>query len=44
MADHKHGEMNSTAQVDTFNGFMHAMKVMALLIIGVLVFMAIFTT
>lgn len=44
MADHKHGEMDSTTQTDTFNGFMHAMKVMTILIIGVLVFMAIFTS
>ncbi|MFT4960087.1 MAG: hypothetical protein ACI92Z_001164 [Paracoccaceae bacterium] len=44
MADHKHGEMDSQVQNDTFNGFMHAMKVMTAIIIGILVFMAIFTT
>ena len=44
MADHKHGEMDSSTQTDTFNGFIHAMKVMTGIIIGILVFMAIFTS
>lgn len=44
MADHKHGEMDSKAQNDTFDGFMHAMKVTTIAIIGILVFMAIFTS
>ncbi|MBV1926206.1 MAG: aa3-type cytochrome c oxidase subunit IV [Rhodobacteraceae bacterium] len=44
MADHKHGEMDTEAQSSTFDGFMHAMKVMTIIIIGILVFMAIFTS
>jgi len=44
MADHKHGEMDTTVQTDTFNGFMHAMKVMTAIILGILIFMAIFTS
>jgi heme/copper-type cytochrome/quinol oxidase subunit 2 len=44
MADHKHGEMDTKVQTDTFDGFMYAMKLMTVLIIGVLIFMAIFTS
>ena len=44
MSDHKHGEMDTTVQTDTFDGFIHAMKVMTIIILGVLVFMAIFTS
>lgn len=44
MADHKHGESDITAQTETFDGFMHAMKVTVYAIIGILVFMAIFTS
>ena len=44
MADHKHGEMDSKVQSDTFDGFMHAMKVMTIIIVGIPVFMAIFTS
>ena len=44
MADHKHGEMDTTAQTDTYNGFLAAMKWCTIVILGILVFMAIFTT
>ncbi len=44
MADHKHGEMDTKVQTDTFDGFMNVMKLMTIIILGILIFMAIFTS
>lgn len=44
MSDYKHGEMDATTQNDTFNGFMSAMKWVALFLLGLLVFLAVFAT
>jgi hypothetical protein len=42
MADHKHGEMDITTQVDTFNGFMKFTTWAVVFILALFVFMAIF--
>lgn len=44
MADnqHKHGEMDTKAQEETFNGFMRWTVNVALICIGVVVFLALF--
>ncbi len=44
MADHKHGEMNITAQENTFAGFMKWSTWTAIWIIVLLILMAIFIT
>ncbi|MFV0513846.1 MAG: aa3-type cytochrome c oxidase subunit IV [Jhaorihella sp.] len=44
MADYKHGEMDITAQTETFNGFVRFMTRSVIAILAVLVFMAIFFT
>ncbi|MFK7878109.1 MAG: aa3-type cytochrome c oxidase subunit IV [Paracoccaceae bacterium] len=43
MADHKHGEMDTKVQEQTFDGFMNFTKWSVICILGILVFMAIFT-
>lgn len=40
MADHKHGTMNTKTQEDTFAGFVTMVKWSAVIVIGVLIFMA----
>jgi len=42
MADHKHGEMDTKVQEDTFNGFMAWTKWGVIVILVVLIGMAIF--
>ncbi|MDK3072256.1 aa3-type cytochrome c oxidase subunit IV [Sedimentitalea sp. JM2-8] len=42
MADHKHGEMDIKAQTETFEGFMKFVTWTVVVILGVLVFLAIF--
>ncbi|WP_163848968.1 aa3-type cytochrome c oxidase subunit IV [Pseudooceanicola aestuarii] len=44
MADHKHGEMDTTVQEKTFDGFIKVATWTAALSIGVLVFLALFNT
>ena len=41
MSDHKHGEMDTHVQVETFNGFIKWMTRSTIVIIAVLIFMAI---
>ena len=42
MAKHEHGSMDSSSQEKTFDNFMNWVKWTSIVIIGVLVFMAIF--
>lgn len=42
MAEHKHGSMDSTAQQKTFDGFMSFVTKSVIVIIGILLFMAVF--
>lgn len=44
MAEYKHGSMDITTQVETFNGFVKFMTRTVVVIFGILVFMAIFTS
>jgi len=44
MAEHKHGEMDITVQTETFNGFVKFVTWSVVVLIGIAVFMAIFTT
>lgn len=44
MADHKHGSMNVDVQEKTFTGFIRLATYTALVVIGILVFMALFTS
>lgn len=44
MADHKHGEMDATANEKTFDGFMKYMTWSAVVILVIIVLMAIFIT
>lgn len=42
MADHEHGTMNTDTQQKTFDGFVSFVTRSVIVIIGILVFMAIF--
>lgn len=42
MAKHEHGSMDTKPQEKTFDGFMNWVKWSSIVIIGILVFMAIF--
>ena len=42
MAKHEHGSMDSTPQEKTFDSFMNFVKWSCIVIIGILVFMALF--
>ncbi|MCX7566923.1 aa3-type cytochrome c oxidase subunit IV [Sulfitobacter sp. F26169L] len=42
MAEHEHGSMNADAQEKTFDGFVTFVTRAAMVIIGILIFMAIF--
>jgi hypothetical protein len=42
MAEHEHGSMNSDTQQKTFDGFVKFVSRAVIVIIGILVFMAIF--
>lgn len=42
MADHEHGSMNTDVQEKTFDGFMSWVTKSVIVIIGILLFMAIF--
>ncbi|MEO9651025.1 MAG: aa3-type cytochrome c oxidase subunit IV [Roseobacter sp.] len=44
MADHKHGEMDIEVQEKTFNGFMSFVTKVAIFLIVLVVWMAIFIT
>lgn len=44
MADHKHGEMDTKVHEKTFDGFMAWTKWSVIVILGILVFMAIFAS
>jgi len=44
MADHKHGEMDTTTQTETFDGFVKFITVSVVLILVLLVLMAVFIT
>ncbi len=44
MAEHKHGEMDTTVQERTFNGFVTWVKNVAIVCILVLIFLAIFNS
>jgi len=44
MADHKHGEMDTTVQEKTFEGFIKAATWIAGISIGALIFMALFNS
>jgi len=44
MAEHKHGSMNTNVQEKTFDGFISAVTKVAMVSIGVLVFLAIFNS
>ncbi|GGE40946.1 hypothetical protein GCM10011360_30590 [Primorskyibacter flagellatus] len=44
MADHKHGEMDTTVQEKTFEGFIKASTWIAGISIGALIFMALFNS
>lgn len=44
MADHKHGEMDITAQEKTFEGFIRVATWMAAISVATLIFLAIFNT
>lgn len=42
MAEHEHGDMNSDAQEKTFEGFVKFVGRACMVIIGILLFMAVF--
>lgn len=42
MAEHEHGTMNTDAQEKTFNGFVTFVTRASMVIIGILLFMALF--
>ena len=44
MSDHKHGEMDTTVQEETFEGFIRWVKYVSIFSIGVLIFLAIFNS
>ena len=44
MADHKHGEMDTTVQEKTFEGFVKVSVRVAIFSIAVLIFLAIFNS
>ncbi|WP_300036580.1 aa3-type cytochrome c oxidase subunit IV [uncultured Roseobacter sp.] len=44
MAEHKHGEMDTETQEKTFAGFMAWTKWSVIVIIGIIIWMAIFIT
>lgn len=44
MADHKHGEMNIDVQEKTFSGFINVASKVAMVSIGILIFLAIFNS
>ncbi|WP_298839347.1 aa3-type cytochrome c oxidase subunit IV [uncultured Roseobacter sp.] len=44
MADHKHGEMDTSVQEKTFDGFMAWTKWAVIVILGIIIWMAIFIT
>lgn len=44
MAEHKHGSMDIEVQEKTFFGFVNFVKWSIIVILGILVFMAIFTS
>jgi len=44
MADYKHGDMDTKVQTQTYDGFINVTKKSVIVILGILVFMAIFTT
>ncbi|OWU85431.1 cytochrome C oxidase subunit IV [Oceanicola sp. 22II-s10i] len=44
MAEHKHGEMDMSAQEKTFAGFMKAVNIVVVLVIFILLFMAVFNS
>ena len=44
MAEHKHGEMDITVQEKTFDGFVKFVTWSVVVIIGIVLFMAIFTS
>lgn len=44
MAEHKHGSMDTTVQEKTFGGFIKAATWVAGVLIGILVFLAIFNS
>lgn len=44
MAEHKHGEMDTTVHEKTFDGFIKWSKYVAIASIGILIFLAIFNS
>lgn len=44
MAEHKHGEMNTDVQKSTFDGFIKFGTWSTVVVIGVLIFMAVFAS
>lgn len=42
--DHKHGEMDVTEQQKTFDGFIRMSVIVALVAVGIVVFLALFAT
>lgn len=42
MAEHKHGEMDTTVQTETFDGFVKFVTWSVIVILAIVVFMAIF--
>lgn len=40
MAKHEHGSMDSSVQQATFNGFLRTAAIVAVVVIGILIFMA----
>lgn len=44
MAEHKHGEMDTTVHEKTFEGFIKWSKNVAIVSIGILIFLAIFNS
>jgi len=44
MADHKHGEMDVSVQEETFVGFIRWTKIVTIVSIGILIFLAIFNS
>lgn len=42
--DHKHGEMDITEQQKTFDGFIRMSVIVALVAVGIVVFLALFAT
>jgi len=44
MAEHKHGTMSTTVQEKTYAGFIKAVTYSCVLIVGVLIFLAVFNS